>query len=56
MKLINRIRSFLSMKRKTCLFIDKVSNTEVFLYVDCYGVEWMASYCWSDRMLRVEVK
>lgn len=40
------------MKRKRCLFFDQVSRTEVFLYVDCYGVEWMASYNWSDRMHR----
>jgi hypothetical protein len=40
------------MKRKSCLFVDQVSRTEVFLYVDCYGVEWMASYNWSDRMER----
>jgi hypothetical protein len=32
------------MKRKYCLFIDKVDGKEVFLYVDCYGTEWMANF------------
>lgn len=54
--MINRIKSFLSMKRKECLFIDRESKTEVFLYVDCFGVEWMASYYWSDRILLEEVQ
>lgn len=37
-------RSWLTMKRKHCLFIDQVSGNEVFLYVDCYGQEWMAEF------------
>lgn len=52
MNILRRLKSFFTMKRKRCLFFDQVSRTEVFLYVDCYGVEWMASYNWSDRMHR----
>lgn len=35
-----------------CLFVDKVSGEEVFLYVDKYGDEYMANYPffpWSFR-------
>lgn len=42
--MIKWLKSKFSMKRKSCLFIDKVSGKEVFLYVDCFGVEWMANY------------
>ena len=38
------IKSWLTMKRKQCLFVDSVSGKEVFLYVDCYGDEYMAEY------------
>jgi hypothetical protein len=49
---MKNIISFFTMKRVSCLFIDKVSGDEVFLYVDKYGQEWMASYFWSDRIER----
>jgi len=50
--MIKAIRSFFTMQRKHCLFIDTVVGKEVFLYVDCYGQEWMASFIWTDRMKR----
>lgn len=52
MPLLKNIKSFFTMQRKECLFIDKVSNKPVYLYIDCYGVEWMASYYWTDRIKR----
>lgn len=50
--MIKNLKSFFTMKRKHCLFIDSVSGDEVFLYIDCFGVEWMASYFWTDRIKR----
>lgn len=47
--------SRLSMKRISCLFIDQVSNEEVFLYTDKYGDGYMANYpfyLWSFRCKR----
>ena len=40
------------MKRKHTLFTDIVSGTAVYLYVDKYNVEWVASHIWTDRILR----
>ena len=50
--MIKNIISFLTMRRGRCLFIDKVSGDEVFLYTDKYGKEWMASYFYVDRVER----
>ena len=38
------IKSWITMKRTHCLFIDQVSGNEVFEYVDCYGDKWMAEF------------
>ncbi|URC15143.1 hypothetical protein GD1_19 [Paraglaciecola Antarctic GD virus 1] len=51
-KFFRNVRSFWTMQRKQCLFFDIVSGNPVFLYVDCYGVEWMGSFNYCDRMLR----
>lgn len=41
---IKWVRSWLTMKRKHCMFVDVVSGEEVFLYIDCYGQRWMADF------------
>lgn len=44
------------MKKIRSLFTDSVSGDTVFLYRDCYGVEWMSDAIifmpWSYRILR----
>jgi hypothetical protein len=45
--------SKLSMKRRHCMFVDRVSGKEVFNYIDCYGQEWMAE--WSHWFFRVKI-
>lgn len=54
MKLIKTIKSKLTMKRLDCNFVDTVSGEEVFNYVDCYGVYWLANY--NHWFFRVEKK
>lgn len=44
LRLFRWARSWMTMKRKSCLFVDQVSGREIFLYVDCYGREWMAEF------------
>lgn len=42
--MIRFIKSWLTMKRGHCLFVDKVDGSEVFEYTDCYNQKWMANY------------
>ena len=35
-----------------CLFVDKVNGREVWLYVDCFGKEYMAQSKWGMRCER----
>lgn len=45
------IKSWLTMQRGRCLFVDQVSGKEVFLYTDCYGQRWMAEFSrWGFRV------
>lgn len=45
------IISWLTMKRERCLFVDRVTGKEVFLYTDRYGDKWMAE--WNRFFFRV---
>ena len=55
MKLINWIMSWLTMQRRECLFVDKVSGKEVFRYTDCFGCEYMANFhCFGFRVRRTQ--
>ena len=50
-KLVKTIKSKLTMKRGSCLFVDTVSGSEVFEYTDCYGQRWMAGFFhWGFRV------
>ena len=44
MTFLKWLKSWLTMKRKYCLFTDIVSGEKVFLYTDCYGQKWMANF------------
>lgn len=49
---MSNIISRLTMKNKGCLFVDRVSNRQVCLYVDKYNQKYMANYpffAWSFR-------
>ena len=50
------IKSWLTMKRTHCLFIDSVSGEEVFEYIDCYGDRWMAGFNRFGFRCQKEVK
>ena len=50
------LKSWLTMSRKQCLFVDQVSGDEVFLYVDCYGQEWMANYFYFGFRIKKQMK
>lgn len=49
-ELIKTLKSRLSMKREQNLFLDKVNRKVVNLYVDCYGVKWMAKSKFGYRI------
>jgi hypothetical protein len=50
-KFIRTLKSKLTMKRGSCLFVDTVDGGEVFEYTDCYGQKWMAGFFhWSFRV------
>ena len=55
---MSNLISRLTMKNTgRCLFVDRVSGEEVFLYVDKYNIEYMANYPffpWSFRCKRKE--
>jgi hypothetical protein len=42
MEIFKKIKSRITMKEIKTLFWDKHNGMAVNLYVDCYGVEWMA--------------
>lgn len=47
------LKSRLTMKRRHCLFVDKVSGEEVFLWIDCYGIAYMCGWSrWGMRVRR----
>lgn len=45
------IKSRLTMKPKYSLFYDHVERNTVYLWEDCYGVEWMATEKYGFRVL-----
>lgn len=48
------LKSWFTMKRQHCLFVDVVSGEKVFLYTDCYNQKWMAGFnCWGFRVRRI---
>lgn len=52
--MIRWIKSWLTMKRHECRFVDIVSGANVYRYVDCHGDEWMAE--WSRWFFRVPLR
>lgn len=47
------IKSRLTMKNTgRCLFVDKINRKEVWLFIDCYGVEYMAQSKFGFRVKR----
>lgn len=44
-----RIKSKATMKQKYSLFWDVVGKEQVYLWEDCYGIEWMATSKWGFR-------
>jgi hypothetical protein len=51
--MMKSIISWLTMKRGSCAFIDRVDHQEVFNYVDCYGDKYLAN--WNRFFFRVKV-
>lgn len=56
MKFIYWIRSRRTMKYQYDLFMDVVNTRQVRLYIDCFGVKWMAQSQWEMRCKYVELK
>jgi hypothetical protein len=52
--MVERIISRLTMKYQCSLFTDVCNGVPVNLYIDDYGVEWMAQYKWGFRTKRKE--
>jgi hypothetical protein len=52
--MIERLISRLTMKCEGSLFTDVVNGRSVNLYIDDYGVEWMAQSKWGFRTKRKE--
>jgi hypothetical protein len=52
--MIDRLISRLTMKYQYSLFTDVVNGKPVNLYIDDYGVEWMAQSKWGFRTKRNE--
>jgi hypothetical protein len=49
--MFKRIRSRLTMEMKYSLFYDHIEGKNVYLWEDCYGVEWMAQTKYGFRVL-----
>lgn len=50
-KFINWTKSWLTMKRGSCQFVDKCDGQEVFEYTDCFGDKYLANYSrWGFRV------
>ncbi len=45
------IKSRWTMKMKYSLFYDHIERKTVYLWEDCYGVEWMATEKYGFRVL-----
>lgn len=52
--MLRKIKSRLTMKRKSLAFVDVVSGKSVYIYEDCFGVLWLAEkfYLTSMRVLK----
>ena len=50
MKVINNLKSRLTMVRQQTLFYDKVNGKAVNEYVDCFGKKWMAQSRFGMRI------
>jgi hypothetical protein len=48
--MIKWFKSRWTMEQLDKRFYDSVSGDVIHYWVDCYGVEWMASYRWGFRV------
>jgi len=51
MNMFKWIRSRWTMEMKYSLFYDHIEGKNVYLWEDCYGVEWMAQTKYGFRVL-----